>query len=105
MILNHVHRFNPKGEPSSGDVYFAKNGFAGASKEWNCLVFGAAVFFKREVPDRWPTGVYWNCGSKSVQKWSYNDNPIKPVSLFSIKVTEGTAHIRIYNLPYESTHT
>ena len=105
VILNHVHRFNPKGEPSSGDVYFAKNGFAGASKEWNCLVFGAAVFFKREVPDRWPTGVYWNCGSKSVQKWSYNDNPIKPVSLFSIKVTEGTAHIRIYNLPYESTHT
>ena len=105
VILNHVHRFNPKGEPISGDVYFAKNGFAGASKEWNCLVFGAAVFFKREVPDRWPTGVYWNCGSKSVQKWSYNDNPIKPASLFSIKVTEGTAHIRIYNLPYESTHT
>lgn len=99
VILNHVHRFNPKGKPSSGEVYFAKNGFAGASKAWNCLVFGAAVFFNREVPERWPTGVSWNCGNKSVQKWSYDDNPIKPESLFTMKVKEGIAHIRIYNMP------
>lgn len=99
VILNHVHRFNPKGKPGSGEVYFAKNGFAGASKAWNCLVFGAAVFFNREVPERWPTGVSWNCGSKSVQKWSYDDNTIKPESLFTMKVKEGTAHIRIYNMP------
>lgn len=99
VILNHVHLFNPKGERGSGEVYFAKYGFAGASKEWGCLVFGAAVFFNREIPDRWPTGVYWNCGCKSVQKWSYNDNPIKPESLLSVEVKEGTAIVKIYNLP------
>ena len=98
VVLNHVHRFNPKGERSSGEVYFAKNGFAGASKEWGCLVFGAAVFFDREIPKRWPTGVYWNRGNKSIQNWRYDDNPIKWRSQLSIGIKKDVALVRIYSL-------
>jgi hypothetical protein len=54
VILELVHGFYPKGEGSSGDVYFAKHGFAGASKQWGCPVFGAATFSNREIPERWP---------------------------------------------------
>ena len=44
---------------SSGDSYYARHGFGGASKKWACPVFGAAVFFGRKVPERWPSGVMW----------------------------------------------
>ena len=98
VILDLVHGFYPKGEDGSGDVYFAKHGFAGASKEWDCLVFGAAVFFNREIPERWPSGVYWNHGGKSTQKWRYEDNPIKPQVEFEVSIKEGVALVRIYNI-------
>jgi len=98
VILDLVHGFYPKGEGGSGDVYFAKHGFAGASKEWDCLVFGAAVFFNRKIPERWPSGVYWNQGGKNTQKWRYEDNPIKSQVEFEVSIKEGTASVRIYNL-------
>ena len=98
VILDLVHGFYPKGEDGSGDVYFAKHGFAGASKEWDCLVFGAAVFFNREISERWPSGVYWNQGGKSTQKWRYEDNPIKPQVEFEVSIKEGVALVRIYNI-------
>jgi hypothetical protein len=70
VILNLVHWFCPKGrkdmeyegksEVSSGDSYYARNGFGGASKKWACPVFGTAVFYGRKVPERWPSGVMWN---------------------------------------------
>ena len=98
IILDLVHGFYPKGKPGSGEVYFAKYGFAGASKSWDCLVFGAAVFFNRSIPERWPSGVYWNQGDKSVQKWRYTDNPLKPKVTFELSMNEGVASIRIYDL-------
>jgi hypothetical protein len=98
VVLDLVHGFYPKGESSSGDVYFAKHGFAGASKEWDCLVFGAAVFFNRKIPERWPSGVYWNQGNKSTQKWRYEDNPIKPKAELKLDIKEGMALVRIFNL-------
>ncbi len=98
VILDLVHGFYPKGEGGSGDVYFAKHGFAGASKEWDCLVFGAAVFFNREIPERWPSGVYWNEGDKDIKKWRYEDNPIKPQVEFKVSIKEGVALVKIYNL-------
>ena len=42
VILDLVHGFGD--DYGVGHQYFAKHGFAGASKEWNCPVFGAAVF-------------------------------------------------------------
>ena len=98
IILDLVHGFNRKGEGGSGEVYFAKHGFAGASKKWECLVFGAAVFFNREIPERWPTGVYWNKGDMSTQRWRYEDNPIKPQTEFRKTIKEGTALVKIYNI-------
>ena len=97
VILDLVHGFYPKGEGGSGDVHFAKHGFAGASKEWDCLVFGAAVFFNRKIPERWPSGVYWNQGGKSTQKWRYEDSPIKSQVEFEASIKEGIASVTIYN--------
>ena len=77
IVLNLVHSFYPAGEGSSGTSYFAKHGFAGASKQWDCPVFGAVVFFRRNILQNWPTGVYWNQGSKSTTEWRYVYNPLK----------------------------
>ncbi|MCW7076637.1 MAG: hypothetical protein OCU18_05020 [Candidatus Syntrophoarchaeum sp.] len=98
VVLNLVHCFYPVGKGPSGASYFAKHGFAGASKRWKCPVFGAAVFFNRGILENWPTGVYWNQGDKSTQKWRYEDNPIEFENKFEISIKEGTALIRIYNL-------
>jgi hypothetical protein len=99
VVLNLVHCFYPKGEGPSGDPYFARHGFAGASKQWKCPVFGTAVFFNREIPERWPTGVIWNQGDMSTQKWKYEYNPLKPSSDFKIvDIPEGKAMVRIYDL-------
>lgn len=98
VILDLVHGFYPKGGGRSGDVYFAKHGFAGASKQWGCSVFGAAVFFDRKIPERWPSGVYWNQGSKSTQEWKYADNPLEPKVEFDVGIREGIALVRIYGL-------
>ena len=54
IILTLAHRFHKKGEGPSGDVDFARKGFAGASAQWECPVFGTASFFDREVPPAWP---------------------------------------------------
>jgi hypothetical protein len=97
-VLNLVHAIYPSGEGPSGEPYFARHGFAGASKQWGCLVFGTAVFFNRKIPEQWPTGVYWNQGDKSTKFWRYSDNPIKPADSFETEVEEGAALVRMYNL-------
>ncbi len=45
---------------------YARKGFAGVAKSWECPVFGAAVFFDRTVR-RWPMGVKWDFGKMSVK--------------------------------------
>jgi hypothetical protein len=95
IILNTIHQFTPSGE-GSGDVYFAR-GLAGASKAWKCPVFGSVVFFNRNIPHRWPSGVRWNQGNKSVQKWKYKNNPIRTEDEFEIPIKEGVASVRIYD--------
>jgi len=97
VILDLAHSFSPKGE-GSGASYFARHGFAGASREWRCPVFGTAVFFDRRIPPDWPSGVYWNQGAKSTQKWCYDDNPLRPVDERRIEVPEGLALLRFYRL-------
>ena len=65
ICLDLVHGFLPRGYGSSGDVDFARKGFAGASMQWQCPVLGAGVFFGRNIPENWPAGVMWS-GAKSV---------------------------------------
>ncbi|MEA1905882.1 MAG: hypothetical protein U9N12_02845 [Euryarchaeota archaeon] len=98
VVLNLVHCFYLPGEGPSGASYFARHGFAGASKEWGCPVFGTAVFFNRDILENWPTGVYWNIGDKSTQHWSYSDNPVKYGDKFEICTNEDITQVRIYDL-------
>jgi hypothetical protein len=107
VILNAIHQFTPrckcKPKPckcgaASGDVDFARKGLAGASREWNCPVFGSVVFFKPNIPPRWPSGVRWNQGNKSVKQWKYRNNPIKTGDEFELSIKEGVALVRIYNI-------
>jgi hypothetical protein len=73
-----------------------RHGFAGASREWGCPVFGAAVFFDRRVPRNWPSGVYWTRGDVSTQVWGYDDNPLRPAGEFRWNINEGMAVVRIF---------
>ncbi len=105
VVLNLVHSFYPAGKGSSGASYFAKHGFAGASKQWDCPVFGAVVFFGRNILENWPTGVYWNQGSKSTVDWAYADNPVISKGEFYLKIkkdrsnaNEDIALVKIYDL-------
>jgi len=98
VVLNLVHCFYPRGKGPSGDSYFAKYGFAGASMQWKCPVFGAVVYFNRSIPEHWPSGVCWNQGSKSTCEWRYTDNPIKPKSTVELSSKEGLVSVRIYDL-------
>lgn len=98
VILNHIHRFYPKGEEGSGDAYFARHGLAGAAKTWKCHVFGSAVFINREIPENWPSGVKWNKGRMSTQNWKYADNPIKPSKIEIVKVKNESAEARFFKI-------
>jgi predicted amidohydrolase/copper chaperone CopZ len=98
VILNLVHCFYPVGKGPSGTSFFARHGFAGASKQWKCPVFGTAVFFNRSIPERWPTGVYWDQGDKNTPKWKYEDNPLKYSREFKVDISEGKASVKIYDL-------
>ena len=75
-ILILAHQFWSRGEGPSGDVDFARKGFAGASLQWNCPAFGTAVFFDREIPANWPTGVIYKDAEKGVRHFRYQDNEL-----------------------------
>jgi len=95
IILDLVHGFCRRGEGPSGHYYFARDGFARASEQWRCPVFGAAVFFNRKVAS-WPSGVLQK--SKVGMTWKYEDNPLKWAKSLDLKIPEGKALIRIYAL-------
>lgn len=97
IILNLIHGFYPHGEGGSGDVYFAKHGLAGGSKQWGCPVFAAASFCDRNVPKNWPSGVLWDCGTMKTAEWSYKYNPMKPSETIEIEGQSGKGIIRIFN--------
>ena len=97
-ILNLIHGFYPQGHGWSGEAYFAKYGLAGSSKQWNCPTFSSGVFFNRAIPHKWPTGVLWNQGDKSVQKWKYTDNAIESLSETEILCGTETFLARLFDI-------
>jgi len=98
VIIDLIHGFYPKGEGGSGDVYFAKHGLAGAAKEWNCPAFGAAVFFDRQIPPNWQSGIVWNKGSMTTQKWKYEDNPLKVQKTVKHDFKNENIEVRMYKI-------
>jgi len=85
IILNHIHGFFPIGQGNSGDTYFVRHGLAGASKQWDCPIFGSTIFFDREIPQNWQSGVVWNQGDESTMHWKYEDNPLQPSEVITGK--------------------
>ena len=98
IVLDLAHGFFQKGEGGSGDVYFAKHGFAGSSKQWSCPTFGAAVFFQRNVPPQWPTGIIWNQGNMSTTRWKYEMNELSPSKETIISTKHETAYVRYFDI-------
>lgn len=98
VVLDLVHGFQPKSEGNSGDVYFARHGFAGAAKQWAVPIFGAAVFFDRPIPPKWPTGVVWDQASLPTGKWKYEFNPLKPTSQVSCEIGNEVAIVRSFSI-------
>ena len=96
-VTNLVHCFYPLGQGPSGHSYFAWHGFAGTSKQWGCPVFGTAIFYHREIPPRWPTGVMWTSGEKSTARWRYEENGIQWTNQYALDTDEGKAIIRVYD--------
>lgn len=96
-ILNLIHGFYPRSEGrGSGDVYFARLGLAGASKQWECPAFAAVTYYRREIPEKWPSGILWNIGDENVQNWSYLDNPIAPIEIINYDRELEKAEVRIF---------
>jgi hypothetical protein len=97
VFLDLIHRFYPPGAGNSGNVYFARHGLCGASKQWKVPAFGAAVFYDRMVPDSWPTGVYYD-GPKTTSTWTYEDNQMKPDETHVVGTNAGIASVKIYKV-------
>ncbi|MCH8902861.1 MAG: hypothetical protein IIA45_02980 [Bacteroidetes bacterium] len=91
MVLNLIHIFYPKGQRRSGESYFVRHGLAGASKQWSCPVFGATVFYQREIPVNFQSGVTWSSGYRSTQQWKYKYNRMKPIDQNRVEYKRGYA--------------
>lgn len=98
VILVLAHRFHPRRKGPSGDVDFARKGFAGASSQWGCPVFGTAVFFERPVPDNWPTGVWWKGSRESVKLFKYTDNALMPSEQAELSSKSVNAVCRVFSV-------
>jgi hypothetical protein len=97
-FIELAHCFYPKGQGPSGESYFARHGFAGTAHQWDCPVYGTAVFFRRSVPENWPTGVIWNQGAISTTEWNYRMNPLKPEDVMRMKIDGGAAVVRLFSI-------
>ena len=98
VVLGFVHSFHPKSEGNSGDVLYARHGFAGAAKAWRVPVFGAVKFHDREIPAEWPSGVAWSIRAKSTMQWCYSDNPIAPRQARRVQKGDESVETRIFAL-------
>lgn len=94
--LNLIHRFCPKGEGPSQENYFPRYGFAGASKIWGIPIFGTGIYYRRDIPADWPTGVYWKPGGRV--RCTYEEIAL-PVdrSIGPISVPEGHVEVRVFS--------
>lgn len=97
-MLGLIHSFKPLGQGGSGEVLYARHGFAGAAKQWDVPVFGAVKFRDRVIPEKWPSGVAWNLGNQSTTSFTYDDNPLKPARTCETSMPSGRIVSRIFQM-------
>jgi len=93
--LNLIHRFCPHGEGPSQENYFPRKGFAGASKTWGIPIFGTGIFYRRDIPSAWPTGIYWKLGEQVHCTYDEIALPTDQ-SISPIPVPEGHVEVRLF---------
>jgi len=100
VILSHVHYFVPLTEDGpKGVVDFVRKGFVGASAQWHCPVFGAAIFIRRGIPKSWRTGMIYRSHPKPYMKSKIEENSIMPFKSFTdSNFFEGSVLVQIFDL-------
>jgi hypothetical protein len=98
VVLNCIHNFYRVREGPSGVGLFTRHGLAGVAKQWDCPVFGTAVFVNRNVTKEWPSGIYWNHAGKNTKEFSFADNLVKDSGRQYCGIAGETVLIRIYRL-------
>jgi hypothetical protein len=97
-ILNCVHGcYNRSDGPTCS--YFVRLNFAGASQCWRCPVFGAVVFFKRQIAEKWRTGMFYRTWDKTPIQCGTDENALAPYqSDTSVMLDGGYAQVDVYDL-------
>lgn len=95
-IINLVHQFHPIGSGfGSGDVQFARKGFAGAAMQCRCSVFASVSFINRPVPANWPSAFQVSPYINELKYVKYSDNLLKSES--QEKYDFGNEHVVCYS--------
>jgi hypothetical protein len=99
--LNLIHRIYEKGTDESGRKrpLTQENNFAcifgsRTSHAWNVPVFLSAIFFRRSIPEDWPTGVF--SSRLSYHRVGYREIALKYSVQRKIELDEGYALLSIF---------
>lgn len=104
-ILNLVHRFPKyiKGQDGSGFWYFVRDNFGAASRDWNCPVFGTAIFIDRDIPSAWCSGINWTFNDILTQSEGINSDSLSiyyegyPRINFPLECGDRYAEVRLFS--------
>jgi hypothetical protein len=92
--LNLIHRIYAKGEPLSQENNFPCIFGARTAYQWNIPVFLSVIFFRDNVPEGWPSGVF--CTRATSHRIGYDEIALPRDTLDKIPLTEGYAEVRVF---------
>ena len=97
-ILNLVHGCYQRGDGPTGS-YLVRVGFGTASQAWKCPVFGTVVFFRRDITEKWRSGMYYGSWDRNPIQCSTDENSILPeCTLDPVALSHGSARVDVYHL-------
>jgi len=97
-VLNCVHGCYNQGDgPTCG--YFVRRNLAGVSQIWKCPVFGAVVFFKRKIAEKWRSGILYRMWNREPINCETDENALQPILIdSSYLLEEGHIQVDVYDL-------